>query len=96
MKIVILASAQKDLVDGFAFYQDQRDEAGTYFLSALMLDIDSLKIYAGHHRKVFGFHRLLSRRFPYAVYYTVELNTVYIRAVLDCRRGPDWMQDRLK
>lgn len=42
-----------------------------------------------------GFHRLLSRRFPYAVYYLVEPETIDVYAILDCRRDPLWIQERL-
>jgi len=64
--------------------------------SPFFSDIDSLKLYAGVHRKVFGYHPLLSQRFPYAVYYSVEVEVIYVRAVLDCRRDPAWLRARLK
>jgi hypothetical protein len=35
-------------------------------------DIESLVIFAGIHRKEFGFYRMLSKRFPYAIYYDVN------------------------
>ena len=47
-----------------------------YFLDALFADIDSLELYAGIHMKAFDFHRLLAKRFPYAVYYKVDGETV--------------------
>jgi plasmid stabilization system protein ParE len=48
-----------------------------------------LALYAGIHRKVHGYHRLLSKRFPYAIYYRVESDeTVLVYRVLDCRRDP--------
>jgi len=96
MTIVILPSARADLAEGVAFYEHQGQRLGTYFLESLFSDIDSLKLYAGVHRKVFGYHRLLSQRFPYAVYYSVEAEVIYVRAVLDCRRDPAWTRTRLK
>ena len=96
MKIVILPSARDDLAVGFAFYEHQGEGLGSYFLNSLFSDIDSLRLYTGVHRKVFGYHRLLSKRFPYAVYYSVELETIVVRAVLDCRRDPKWMRRKLK
>ena len=38
----------------------------------------------------------LSKRFPFAVFYTVRGETVFIRAVVDCRRDPAWIRERLK
>ena len=69
---------------------------GAYFLETLFSDIDSLRLYAGIHSKVFGFHRLLSNRFPYAVYYSMNAEEVAVRAVLDCRRDPVRIRARLK
>jgi plasmid stabilization system protein ParE len=96
MTIVILDSARDDLADGIAFYERQQPGLGAYFLDSLLSDIDRLQRYAGVHPKVFGFHRLLSKRFPYAIYYAVEADLVRIRAVLDCRRDPTWIRRRLK
>jgi len=40
---------------------------GDCFLDSLFSDIDSLMPCAGIHRKVYGYHRGLSRRFPYGI-----------------------------
>jgi len=96
MKIVILPSACDDLADGFRFYESQEKGLGSYFLESLFSDIDSLRLYAGIHRIVFANHRLLSKRFPYAVYYTKESEMVSVKAVLDCRRDPTFHRQRLR
>ena len=95
MKVQILDEARQDLVDGFRFYESQSENLGDYFLDSLFSDIDSLQLYAGIHTVYFGCHRLLSKRFPFAVYYRVENETARVYAVLDCRRNPDWIQVRL-
>ena len=77
MKIKILASALDDLSDGFDFYESQLDRLGSYFIETLFSDIDSLKLYAGVHKKVFGYHRLLSKRFPYAVLLFVRFGNYF-------------------
>ena len=70
---------------------------GNYFLDALFSDIDSLELYAGIHIKVFDFHRLLAKRFPYAVYYQVETGSVVVvYRVLDCRQNPQRTRAALK
>ena len=87
MNLRILASAFNDLADGRDFYERQDSGLGEYFFDTFFSDIDSLVLYAGIHRKVFGFHRLLSKRFPYAIYYQIETgNTVVVYRVLDCRQ----------
>jgi len=67
MKIRILSQALADLDGGYQFYERQAEGLGNYFLDSLFSDIDSLVLYGGIHRKVFGYHRLLSKRFPYAM-----------------------------
>lgn len=96
MKIRILDGAQEDLIDGYWFYESQSDGLGSYFLDSLFSDIDSLSLYGGIHAQHFGYHRLLAKRFPFAVYYRVEEQVVLIYAVLDCRRDPAWIRDRLR
>jgi hypothetical protein len=74
MRIEILAAAQTDLLSGFAFYEKQRPHLGNYFLDSLFSDIDSLLLYAGVHPVYFDrYHRLLSKRFPFAIYYRRDL-----------------------
>ena len=95
MKIIILPSAEGDLADGFEFYENQGVGLGAYFRESLFSDIDSLRLYGGIHGKVFGYHRLLSKRFPYAVYYSLETETLLVQAVLDCRRDPQRTRKKL-
>ena len=96
MRIRILSLAEADLLDGFRFYEHQDQGVGGYFLESLYSDIESLRLYAGAHRRVFGFHRMLSKRFPFAVYYDVVEVEVRIWRVLDCRRDPRWIQTQLR
>lgn len=97
MKIKISAAADQDLIDGYRFYNRQLEGLGMYFLDTLFSDIDSLKIYAGIHSVHFSkYFRLLSKRFPFAIYYQVENNVVYVVAILDSRRDPQKITKRLK
>ena len=93
MKVEILESALKDLVDGFHFYEKQAHGIGNYFLESIYSDIDSLTDNAGIHPVLFGkYHRLLAARFPFAVYYKVTEDAALVYAVLDCRREPAWIR----
>jgi hypothetical protein len=69
---------------------------GDYFASCLRADIDSLRFFAGIHPVLYlDYHRLLSRVFPYAIYYTLAGNEVTVWAVVDCRRDPAWIRNHL-
>ena len=73
----------------------QEPGLGEYFLDSLYSDIDSLQLYAGIHATQFDLHRLLSKRFPYEVYYPVEGDLADVWAVLDCRQNPNRIEMRL-
>lgn len=96
MTLRILDQATDDLVRGFEFYEEKEPGLGEYFLSSLYSDMAALHLHAGVHRKVQGrYHRALSRRFPFAIYYTLSGDVVSIHAILDCRRRPSWIRTRL-
>ena len=96
MKVRVLESARKDLVEGFYFYEKQADGIGTYFLKSIYSDIDSLGDNAGIHPIDFGeYHRLLAARFPFAVYYKVMEDAALVYAVLDCRSESVWTRSIL-
>jgi len=96
VRIEILDEAEADLIGGYHFYESQDAGLGSYFLDSLFSDIDSLLIHAGVHAVVFGYRRRLSKRFPFAVYYSVDGELIRVHAVLDCRRNPTWIRSRLK
>ena len=97
MNIRILDRAEDDLIQGFAFYEEQEAGIGDYFLDSIASDIDSLRLYAGIHPGQFvRCQRLLSKRFPVAIYYTISDDTAWVHAVLDCRRDPAWIRQRLR
>ena len=45
------ASAERDLLIGFVFYETQAEGLGQYFLDSLFSDIDALALFAGVHPK---------------------------------------------
>jgi len=96
VRIEILDQAREDLTQGFLFYDGRHPGLGTYFLDCLFSDIDSLRLYAGTHPVIYGYHRSLSKRFPFAIYYSLAGNLVQVQAGLDCRRNPAWTRKRLR
>ena len=96
MKIEILDEAQQELIEGFQFYENRETGVGSYFLDCLFSDIDSLLLFAGIHQIVYGYHRSLSKRFPFAIYYDMLGELIRVHAVLDCRRNPSWTRERLR
>jgi hypothetical protein len=95
MTIEILQRAREDFLEGYRFYENQRQGLGRYFFDSVMSDIESLDLYAGIHEKQAGYHRMIAKRFPFAVFYRVEEDRIRVYAVLDCRRDPAWIRRRL-
>jgi plasmid stabilization system protein ParE len=97
MQIRIARAAETDLLEGFAFYEEQQAGIGEYFLDSLFADIDALTLFGGIHPKPDGrLHRTLAKRFPFAIYYDVQGENVIVVAVLDCRQNPASITARLR
>jgi len=94
--VVILEDAAEDLESGAQFYESCATGVGDYFLDSILSDFDSLVLFAGVHPIYFEFHRMLSKRFPFGIYYEVEDDVVYIYAVLDLRRDPLRIRKQLR
>jgi hypothetical protein len=95
--IKILDRAEDDLVSGFKFYEEQQRGLGAYFRESLLADIHRLRIFGGIYRVVYrNYHRALSKQFPFAIFYTLSSETVFVHAVVDCRRKPAWIKEHLK
>lgn len=95
MIVDISSDAEKDLAEGYRFYERQSPGLGNYFRSCLIADIESLAYYGGIHAIESNLYRLLSKRFPFCIYYSVEENVATVLAVLDVRRSPLWIRKRL-
>jgi plasmid stabilization system protein ParE len=95
VEIRLLEPAKEDLREGWNFYEKNAAGLGDYFLDCIQADVRSLRVFAGIHEMSKGFHRMLAKRFPFAVYYLIDGETIDVYAILDCRRDPDWIVKRL-
>jgi hypothetical protein len=90
-RVRLLEEAVMDLESGREFYDRNGCAVGDYFTESLLSDLVELKLHAGIHPVRHGWHRLLSRRFPHAIYYEYDVEEVRVGAVLDMRRSPRWI-----
>ncbi len=95
MKVKLLSTALEDLYEARIFYERQGEGLGEYFFDSLFSDIDSLIFYAGIHQKIFGYYRMLAKRFPYAIYYQIEQEAAVVWRILDLRRDPEKIKQTL-
>ncbi len=96
MTVVVLEDAAADIESGRQFYETLEPGVGDYFVEAIFSDLGSLVLFAGIHPVRFDFHRMLSKRFPFGIYYVVEGETAFVYAVLDMRRNPLWIRSELR
>jgi hypothetical protein len=48
------------------------------------------------HGQAQQYQRMLSKRFPFAIYYKAAKDQAVVYAVLDCRRNPAWIRKKLR
>ena len=95
MRVKILREAHEDILNGRNFYDSQERGVGRYFSDTIYADIRSLCNFGGIHPKRYGYHMMVVRRFPCAIYYDKIGLDIVVVAVLDCRRDPLWIAERL-
>jgi hypothetical protein len=88
--------SQEDIYSSQKFYEKQSPNLGIYFYDSIIVDLYALKFYAGIHQKYFGFYRMITKRFPYTIYYDIEDDLVIVHAVLHTRRDLSFIEDRLR
>jgi hypothetical protein len=93
--IIVLEDAAEDIENGRCFYDLQEVGVGDYFVDTIVADIESLGLFHGIHSKHFGFHRMLSDRFPFGTYYREMPEATEVFAILDLRRSPAWIHEEL-
>jgi plasmid stabilization system protein ParE len=88
--------ADRDVEAAFDWYEHQRLGLGAAFLDELRATYD--RIAAGplkYQDLRSGIRRALLRRFPYAVYFAVEVDVIVVVAVLHASRDPaEWQRRR--
>jgi len=95
ISIELSKDAEKDISNAIDFYDNISSGLGEYFLTSIMSDIESLRIYHGIHIKINNYFRMLSKKFPFAIYYKIDNDRVQVYAVLDCRQDPRKINKRL-
>ncbi len=94
MIVQISDDAERDLLDGIAFYDRHGRDVGTHFFDSLTDDLRSLSVLGGVHAVRYGYHCVGSKRFPFAIHYIVEGDDLLVVAILDERRDPQWIARR--
>jgi plasmid stabilization system protein ParE len=86
------AAVEFDIESAFGWYEAEESGLGAQFLEQLRLVYRRiLENPLGYEEQRCGIRRGLMRQFPYAVYFSIENETILILAVLHTARDPaEW------
>lgn len=84
-----------DIEQARDFHDCLQPGIGKRCVDALWADITRLVHAHGIHPVHCGFHRALSARFPFGIYYREMPTRTEVFAVLDLRREPGWLDGTL-
>ena len=79
-QVKITEYAKNDLKIAYEFYDFQKTGLGKYFLDIILSEIELLEVYGCLHQKIFGYNRMISKKFPFGIYYECdkkEKNYIY-------------------
>jgi plasmid stabilization system protein ParE len=90
------AAVEFDVESAFLWYETEEPGLGFDFLRQLRICYERLLRTPYTYQELrSGVRRALTKQFPYAVYYSVEADTVLILAVVHTARDPAEWQQRL-
>ena len=93
--LIIRPEAETDLIEARAWYEQQRDDLGSEFLTEIEDVFERIgkqpRLYAVEYKEV---RRVALSRFPYVVYYRILDETVEIIAVIHGSRDPRLWKSR--
>jgi plasmid stabilization system protein ParE len=97
ISLFVEPSALSDIEEASAWYETQRPGLGIEFVLELDKSLEKIQANSAAYRIVYlRYHRLLLRRFPYAVYFLLEDGEARVQAVLHQRRSKARVASRLE
>jgi plasmid stabilization system protein ParE len=89
--------AKLEIKEAAAFYENYRQGLGRAFLETIEKAIQRVRENPLQNRRIAGrFRRRLVNRFPYGVIYSIEVDHVFIVAVMHLKREPNYWKQRLQ
>lgn len=96
MDIVLLASAENDLQEGYNRYEDLREGLGEVYLEFVEAGLDQISQFPQSAPIINErYRRLLVKQFPYGIIYTIQPTRIIVLGVMDPTRDPDRIDERL-
>jgi plasmid stabilization system protein ParE len=94
-QVIVRPEARRELYEAFHWYEDRRAGLGEDLLLVVDAAIEQIRrapeTYPVVHRNV---RRVLTKRFPYGVFYVVEPERIVVLAIFHGRRDPRILRKR--
>ncbi|MCI5066705.1 type II toxin-antitoxin system RelE/ParE family toxin [bacterium] len=95
-KVRVEPEARADLVAAFDWYESQQEGLGLELLASAEATFSLLERFPEAYYEIYGdFRRAPIRRFPFALFYTIEEESVRVIGIFHYRRDPDGWKERI-
>ena len=88
---------EEDAIGGYGWYEEKATGLGDEFLRGFYACAQEIPRNPFLYRKIYkDFRRTLLRRFPYAIYFSIEDDKVVVFGLFHCARNPAIIQNILR
>ncbi|WP_009632108.1 type II toxin-antitoxin system RelE/ParE family toxin [Synechocystis sp. PCC 7509] len=95
MKYVFHPEALAEYTDAVQYYKKQRTELAQAFINSIEDAVYQIKEQPTRYLVIDeDVQRCMTRKFPYAIFYTVEQEYILILAIAHCSREPRYWKSR--
>jgi plasmid stabilization system protein ParE len=93
--LIIRPEAELDMQGAFGWYEERVSGLGREFLRCVDAAIAQINRSPQTHPVIYqNVHRILTRRFPFGIFYIIAGRRIIVLAVLHARRDPSLWQKR--
>ena len=87
--LVVKPLAEQDIEEAVKWYSKQAKHLPQQFIGKLEKALTTVQKHPEHYQKRYNEVRVIfTENFPFGIYYTLELDPVYIHAILHTKRNP--------
>ncbi|MBI4681100.1 MAG: type II toxin-antitoxin system RelE/ParE family toxin [Nitrospirae bacterium] len=92
-----LPEVEEDVINGYVWYETKSRGLGEDFLRMIFACSNEIQWNPSLYPKTYkDFRRRLLRRFPYAIYFTIEDNHIVVFGLFHCARNPQGINETLQ
>ena len=95
-RLIIRPEAEADMTEAFDWYEERKAALGREFLAEVQVALRAIAENPLQHPMLYkNVRRILTRRFPYKLFFILEADHVEVIAVVHAKRHPGVWQKRV-